>query len=354
MQANSPNIATFNPWAHRAACGLACATFPLIWIGGLVTSYDAGMAVPDWPSTYGYNLFLYPWQIWINGPWDLFIEHGHRLWGACTGVFAILLVFIIFRGDGRRWLKGVALSCLALVIVQGILGGLRVRLNSPTLAQVHGIVGPLFFALTVAVCGFTSRWWNSSVRIDRIQPTNLDRTWVLRAWGLLAACVVQLLIGSNLRHVNGISPAAWFEISVYAHAVLGVAILIWGLNIAARTVRGGFPHGIRWVAIAIGGLVLTQVGLGVMTWMLKYGWPAGIWIQSPVPSWTVAAESATQSVVATAHIATGSLLLALAVSLGLRVQRALFTSDSTRVRSPLESREPTTTTKVWRSIEVPT
>ena len=67
-----------NAWPHRLAVVLVCATFPLIWVGGLVTTYEAGMAVPDWPTTYGYNLFLYPWQTWILGPWDLFIEHGHR------------------------------------------------------------------------------------------------------------------------------------------------------------------------------------------------------------------------------------------------------------------------------------
>ena len=69
-----------------------CATFPLIWVGGLVTTYDAGMAVPDWPNTYGYNLFLYPWQTWLSGPWDLFIEHGHRLLGALVGMI-----------DDRAW-----------------------------------------------------------------------------------------------------------------------------------------------------------------------------------------------------------------------------------------------------------
>ena len=73
-----------NCWPHRLAVALACATFPLIWVGGLVTTYDAGMAVPDWPGTYGYNLLLYPWQTWIAGPWDLFIEHGHRLLGAAV------------------------------------------------------------------------------------------------------------------------------------------------------------------------------------------------------------------------------------------------------------------------------
>src|SRR4029077_11054524 len=80
-----------SPWPHRLALLLASATFPLLWVGGLVTSYDAGMAVPDWPTTYGYNLFLYPWQSWVLGPWDLFIEHGHRLFGAAVGLLSIAL-----------------------------------------------------------------------------------------------------------------------------------------------------------------------------------------------------------------------------------------------------------------------
>ena len=82
---------------HRWAVGVACATFPLIWVGGLVTTYDAGMAVPDWPSTFGYNLFLYPWTTWFFGPWDLFIEHGHRLLGALVGLLTIGLLVSVMR-----------------------------------------------------------------------------------------------------------------------------------------------------------------------------------------------------------------------------------------------------------------
>src|SRR5437588_9980427 len=78
--------ARHSPWPHRLAIALALVTFPLIWVGGLVTTYDAGMAVPDWPGTYGYNLLRYPWQTWLAGPWDLFIEHGHRLLGATGAV----------------------------------------------------------------------------------------------------------------------------------------------------------------------------------------------------------------------------------------------------------------------------
>ena len=78
-------ITTSSLWSHRWAVALSCATFPLLWVGGLVTTTDSGMAVPDWPNTYGYNLFLYPWETWITGPWALFLEHSHRLIGATVG-----------------------------------------------------------------------------------------------------------------------------------------------------------------------------------------------------------------------------------------------------------------------------
>ena len=99
---------------------LVCAVFPLIWAGGLVTTTDAGMAVPDWPSTYGYNLFLYPWQTWIGGPWDLYIEHGHRLLGALAGMIAIALVAVVWVSDHRKWLKGLSLAALGLIIFQTV------------------------------------------------------------------------------------------------------------------------------------------------------------------------------------------------------------------------------------------
>ena len=74
-----------NPWPHRFAVVLACATFPLIWIGGLVTTVDAGMAVEDWPTTFGYPLLFYPLVKWLYGPADVFIEHGHRLYASAIG-----------------------------------------------------------------------------------------------------------------------------------------------------------------------------------------------------------------------------------------------------------------------------
>src|SRR5262245_2457852 len=135
----------FSPWPHRLSVALALVTFPLIWVGGLVTTYDAGMAVPDWPGTYGYNLLLYPWQSWLAAHWDLFIEHGHRLLGATAGLIAIGVVVATFLTDHRRWLRTAACGALALVIFQGFLGGARVLLDQRLVALVHGCIGPLFF-----------------------------------------------------------------------------------------------------------------------------------------------------------------------------------------------------------------
>src|ERR1043165_8488370 len=158
MIATSPN--RVSPWPHRWAVALSCATFPLIWVGGLVTTTDAGMAVPDWPNTYGYNLFLYPWQSWLAGPWDLFVEHGHRLLAASVGLLTIGLLVVLLKAEPRRWLRGLGFAALGLVIFQGVLGGMRVRLDERTLAMLHGMTGPLFFSLAVALAIFTSRTWS--------------------------------------------------------------------------------------------------------------------------------------------------------------------------------------------------
>ncbi|HEY7710462.1 MAG TPA: cytochrome oxidase assembly protein, partial [Candidatus Entotheonella sp.] len=158
MQIENCNLETLR-WPHRWAVALACATFPLVWVGGLVTTTDSGMAVPDWPTTYGYNLFLYPLSTWLAGPWDIFVEHGHRLLGAIVGCLTIGLVVSLWRSESRTWLRWLGVAALLLVVSQGVLGGMRVVYDERSLAMFHGTTGPLFFAITVAMTVFTSRRW---------------------------------------------------------------------------------------------------------------------------------------------------------------------------------------------------
>ncbi len=146
---------------HALAVALTIAVFPLIWVGGLVTTYDAGMAVPDWPGTYGWNMFAYPASTWLFGPFDLLVEHSHRLLGTLAGFLSIGLVIAAFRNDDRRWFRWWCVGVLLAVIAQGALGGARVVLDQRTFAMIHGCTGPLYFAIATATAVMSSRWWLS-------------------------------------------------------------------------------------------------------------------------------------------------------------------------------------------------
>ena len=164
-----------SPWPHRWSVAVALVIFPLIWLGGLVTTQDAGMAVPDWPTTRGYNMFAYPLSAWIYGPFDLLIEHGHRLLGSFVGLLAIGLCAVAWRCEPRRWVNGLCWILLLAIIVQGLLGGIRVIMDDRTFAMIHGFTGPLVFALATAVAVVTGRWWRLADRIPGRLP-RLSRT----------------------------------------------------------------------------------------------------------------------------------------------------------------------------------
>jgi cytochrome c oxidase assembly protein subunit 15 len=316
---------------------LVCTTFPLIWIGGLVTTYKAGMAVPDWPNTYGYNLFLYPWKTWLNGPWDLFIEHGHRLWGAAVGMVTIALVVSVWLHDDRRWLRACSFAALAAVIFQGLLGGLRVRIDEILLARVHGCFGPAFFAFATALAVFTSRWWreaqaasSANAAAGSVIASGLAVSGGLaRLAGVTALLAyVQVVLGSLLRHVPaGTGPAA-FRTAVWAHLLMAAVVSIHILLLAAKTWRLQVGDGalVRPV-FALVGLLIAQLSLGASTWVVKYGWPAWFADSSFAPGggllgFTVAAGSRLQAWITTLHVAFGSLILATAVMTAVRMARA--------------------------------
>ena len=117
------------------------------------------MAFRDWITSDGYFMPFYPW---LSSAGDKFVEHGHRLFGMTAGILSIVLVIVTWRTEPRSWVRKFSLVILAGVILQGILGGMRILLDERTLALVHGCTGPLFFALTVAMVVFTSKWWHAA------------------------------------------------------------------------------------------------------------------------------------------------------------------------------------------------
>jgi len=321
---SKPSPANDSPWPHRLAVLLVCATFPLIWVGGLVTTYDAGMAVPDWPTTYGYNLFAYPWQTWLLGPWDLFIEHGHRLLGALVGIIAILFVAAVCWFDARRWMRLAAMGALLLVVCQGLLGGARVLLDERTLAMLHGCLGPAFFGYGVALAVITSPPWKAAPAASACSPpAALHRVALLT----MVVVYVQLVLGAQVRHVAVTAAPGEFRVAVLFHLLMAVVVCAYVLQLLGAVLRlQAASTRLRRPALVLGGLLLLQLVLGCATWVSKYGWPDFVARYPFAAGHVVQAHSMGQALIVTSHVAVGSLILALTV--------LLFTRSLRNVRVP--------------------
>ena len=325
---NSPTVDS--PWPHRVAVLLACATFPLIWLGGLVTTYDAGMAVPDWPSTFGYNLFLYPWQTWITGPWDLFIEHGHRLLASLVGFITLILAIVVWKNDPRRWVCWFSVACVFGVLFQGVLGGLRVLLNERAVAKIHGCVGPLFFCMAVGMVIVTSRRWRDAVPVKASV-----RTGAL-AWLVTFMAFAQIVVGAQLRHITVGTTHAFFRAAVFFHIAIAAALLLHVMLLISRVVkeqreselglRAMLRSTLLKAALFLAILVSGQVLLGISSWIVKYGPPAlfGDWMVG----YTVGAKTLSQSLIVTGHVATGSLILVTCLTIALNATRSKWIRES--------------------------
>ena len=200
MNATAQN---YNPWLHRFIVVTAIATFLLLGSGGMVTSHEAGMSVPDWPNTYGYNMFLFPVSKWMGG---IFYEHTHRLLASGIGFLTTVLVVWLWFKDSRKWMRWLGVLAFVLVALQGVLGGLRVTLHMDKLGIVHGALAQLFFVLVCAQALFTSRWWQNVAQATRLpdqkNSQNAAGTAALR-WLVLATTVLiflQLILGATMRH----------------------------------------------------------------------------------------------------------------------------------------------------------
>lgn len=321
------SLSDCSPWPHRLAVLLVFVTFPLIWVGGLVTTYDAGMAVPDWPNTYGYNLFLYPWQTWIFGPWDLLIEHGHRLLGAFAGMITLVFMAAVLRLDDRRWMNWAAVAAVLLVICQGVLGGARVLLDERTLAMIHGCVGPLFFAYAACLAVVTSHWWRAAESRDWPADAKLPSLAVLVA----SLAYWQLILGAHIRHIPVMATPADFRLAVLFHLFTAVILLVFVMLLVRKTFRWRAGNDVRRPVLLLGVLMLCQIGLGIGTWVVKYGWPMMGESYSISAQYLVINESLPQTFITTLHVATGSLILATAAVACLRCLRLQSLSAPTTV-----------------------
>jgi len=314
---------------------VACLTFPLIWLGGLVTTHDAGMAVPDWPGTFGYNLFLYPISTWVFGPFDLFVEHGHRLLASLVGLLAIFLCWFAYKYEQRRWARVVCYAFLAAIISQGLLGGARVLLDARTAAMIHGCTGPLVFTLGCFVVMVCSKDWYQS------RPVPISKGLRRAAVALFLFSMVQLFLGAQLRHSQPTWIPSFFMSIVHTH--LTMAMIILGLILWVFTIVRCNPNRqvveLRAPSSMLVAIVIAQVALGFATWVANYATP---WMElTPwLARYTVQGKGFWESMIVTGHQATGSLLIVCSLWLTCRISiRGRVVEDKLVERKAIEEGE---------------
>jgi cytochrome c oxidase assembly protein subunit 15 len=178
---------------HRIAIFGALSTFLLIIVGGLVTSKGVGMSVPDWPTTYGYNMFLFPYSKWVGG---IFWEHSHRLIASGVGFITLILAAVALWKEPRGWVKWLALSAVALVIIQGLLGGLRVTLYKDQIGIFHALLAQSFFGLLLIITAVTGRGFREGRWST--DPTAGSLRWL--AVAALMLTYFQLGVAATIRH----------------------------------------------------------------------------------------------------------------------------------------------------------
>ncbi len=356
----APIAVAFPPyrrWLQGLAFLLVAATFLLIVIGGSVTSYDAGMAVPDGFTTFGYWSLTAPLELWW---YDLGtrLEHSHRLKGYVVGWLTIgVLVGVLLTQRRRRWVKVLAWLLLGYVIAQGVLGILRVDEVSLWLAGVHGVTGQIFLALTVVMAAALGRRWMAAERAATVRERGgtarlgdgdallhgrgalRSVPWVLWVW--LALLLMQLALGSSIRHgqaslaipdwplhygqalppmsqekidaaVAALSPevrasqsaamlnepvVAWRVHLHFAHRVGAYVTLAFGVAFLAWAWRRWSSSAVRRAVLLVGGLLALQATLGVYT----------VW-------------SGVHPTLATLHQTVGAALLGSSVWLGVRMK----------------------------------
>jgi cytochrome c oxidase assembly protein subunit 15 len=304
-------------WLHRYNRFLAAVSLLLIAAGGLVTSTGSGLAVPDWPSTYGYFMYSFPLSGMVGG---ILYEHGHRLIASTVGLMTIVLTVWLTWVERRRWVRRLGWIVLAAVIAQGLLGGLTVLYFLPAPVSIgHAGLAQIFFMLVVSLAVFTSPGWLNRYGRDAATMRDVVSDTALRRLAILTPIVVylQILVGATMRHTG-----AGLAIPDFPLAFGHVVPPIWDPGIAVH-----FAH--RVGAVVVVGLVVALSAHVVARQRAREELvrPALLLLlvvltQFTLGAWTVLSEK--HVVINTTHVATGAVLFVTSVVLGLRVHRDCF------------------------------
>ena len=284
----------------------------LIVAGALVTSNDAGLSVPDWPTSFG-SLYKIPRM--VGG---VRFEHTHRMIAEFVGLLTIILAVWTWRAERRRWLRGLAIGALSTVIAQGILGGITVlHYLPPAVSSAHAALAQTFFCIAVCIALFTGRKWIEEV--PQVEPDSRRPTLVTLTLLSIFVLYVQLILGAMFRH-KGLS---WWPHVVHAGVV--ALVLTW-TSIRALSLYSKI-EAVRRPAILLLSLLVAQLCLGFLAFLTRVAWGHDA-VQPELPM-----------VISTvAHVAVGALLLATAVVLAIQAWRHVPVAFEERV--PDRSRRP--------------
>ena len=320
----------------------------LLGVGGLVTSHGVGMAVPDWPTSYGYNMFALPFHFWKGG---VFYEHSHRLVASGVGLLTMILAAWLWIAESRRWLRWLGVIALVAVVFQGVLGGLRVVLFKDQIGVFHATLAQLFFALVCAIALFTSRWWastdpNASPPSAEGLETEKNERQATRATScgfkqlLLATTILiflQLVIAATMRHQHAGLAISDFPL---AHGKLwpdmsDAALARYNqqrVEVTSFNPITAFQIGLQMVHRVVALLIL--IGVSASAWLgartpmrrLAFTWLGIILVQVALGAWTIWSNKAAD--VATAHVVVGALSLVTGV-LGCIISYRRLTGSNT-------------------------
>jgi cytochrome c oxidase assembly protein subunit 15 len=337
-------------WLNRFAWLTCVATLLLICSGGMVTSKNAGLAVPDWPTTFGYNMFLFPVSRWVGG---ILFEHTHRLMGSVVGFLTIILAVWLWLRDERRWVRRLGVIAVAGVVLQGILGGLRVTMMKDQIGIFHACVAQAFLGLFVFIALVTTKFWSSLTdgasaleggapasqglnypvqdsRLQELTSPSLTRLSPIKvlAIAITIAIYVQLALGATMRHQHRdlsildfpTANGAWIpDTSAAALAKINAWRDARALSdVSAFQIWLQMVH--RFFALIIG---IAIISLCVRVWRdardfgvlrrLSILWVIFVFCQISLGAWVIWSNKAAD--VATAHVALGAVMLSFGVSI---------------------------------------